>query len=66
MQARDIVGKTVARLSHERVYDESIGRHAWSVRAIWFTDGSHIVFTAHDDGYDTFVQAHYHPQKETP
>lgn len=67
MKARDIVGKTVARVEHDR-YQLDIGRSTTKVSRIVFVDGTVIYPTAteHPDGADPIADIHAVVPKRRP
>ena len=65
MRARDIVGKTVARIEQSRVTDGMTNTQRVSVDRIVFTDGSTITFTGNEDDTGAWVEINYHRKPDS-
>lgn len=61
MRARDIIGKTIARIEQSIRVPSGGGRHA-SLDTIYFTDGTRLVLNVleQDDAADYIVNAQYY------
>lgn len=65
MRARDIAGKTVARVDQENHRDPEYPDGVWIIQRIWFTDGSCVYFDTTPTEDVPAVTAHYAKPKKT-
>ncbi len=61
MKARDVVGKTIARVEQSRVNRADTGdAKGWAIERIIFTDGSYLTFGVMELGHDYAVEPVLH------